>query len=114
MALWSYAGDALWILALSIMVAASRAAAKHVPPQTRLRMLGLGVSRNIILWGLPVAGFLASLWLLYAARTRPVTTDQAIILFGIRAIAASSLAMLHLRWIGAALDAVNKDGPPRP
>ncbi|RAK57359.1 hypothetical protein [Phenylobacterium deserti] len=111
--IWSIAGDLLWAISLAIMVAASRSAAKQLPADMRFRLFGLRASRTVLLWLVPVVAFLISLWLLYVARTRPANTDQMIIMFGVRAVAASTVAMLHLRWIGAAIQAVHRGGPPR-
>ena len=111
--IWSIAGDILWAVSLTIMVAASRSAAKQLPSDTHYRLFGVRVSRGVLLWLVPIVAFLVSLWLLYAARTRPANIDQMIIMFGVRAVAASLLAMLHLRWIGAAIQAMHRGGPPK-
>jgi hypothetical protein len=101
--IWTYAGDALWVLSLTIMVAASRQAWRLIPAGVRAPIMGARVHRTVALWALPASAFLLSLWFAYAARTRPSDGDEAFILFGIRAVAASAVALLHLRWTSAAL-----------
>ena len=49
------------------------------------------------LWALPVATFLVSLW--PALQARAVSEEGALILFGVRAITAPLLALLHLRGL---------------
>ena len=97
----AYGGDALWVIALSIMFAASRQAWARTAGRTRLRFLGGEAPRAIVLWLLPTASFVASLWL--ALQARNMQEETAFILFGVRAVSASLLALLHLRWLGDAL-----------
>jgi hypothetical protein len=80
--LGAYAGDALWVIALTIMFAASRQAWARTEGRARLR-------------------FAASLWL--ALQARGVQEEMALIVFGVRAVSASLLALLHLRWLADAL-----------
>ena len=102
----AYAGDALWLIALSIMFVASRTAWGRTAGRARLAFLGGEAPRAIALWLLPAASFVTSLWL--ALQARDQTGDEALIVFGVRATAASLLALLHLRWLKAALGA--RDG----
>jgi hypothetical protein len=110
----SYLGDALWVLALTVLFAASRQAARRIPPGVRAPILGAGVPRGLALWALPTGAFLLSLWLLWEARRRSGSLDLAVIVFGVRASAASLLALLHLRWLGAALKALGAAGALKP
>jgi hypothetical protein len=99
--LWTYLGDALWVAALTIMFAASRSAAPRIP--ARVRLFGAEVDKGLVLWALPVGAFLVSLGLAYEARTRDLEGDPALILFGIRAVLASTVAMAQLRVLAGAL-----------
>ena len=48
-----------------------------------------------------VASFALSIWL--AIQARGVDNEAAIILFGVRAVSAPLLALVHLRWVADAL-----------
>ena len=97
----TYAGDALWIIALTIMFSASRSAAGETQGREKLPFLGGQAPRVIALWMLPVATFAVSLWLVL--RARGAEGDMAVIVFGVRATLAAMLALLHLRWLAQAL-----------
>lgn len=98
----AYAGDALWILALTIMFAVSRGAAGRTDAPT-LPVRGVELNRNLVLWALPGGAFLGSLWLVLAARNGPSSLEGAVIVFGLRALAASVLAQIHLRIVRGAV-----------
>jgi hypothetical protein len=93
---FAYAGDALWVIALSLMFAASRTAWSRTAGRARIRYLG-GQAPRIALWVLPLGSFLVSLW--PALQARSVSEEGALILFGLRAITAPLLALLHLRGL---------------
>ena len=97
-----YAGDALWILALTIMFGVSRGAAQRTEART-LPVAGVQMNRHLVLWALPGGAFLGSLWLLEAAHNAPGGLDAAIVIFGIRALLASVLAQIHLRIVRGAV-----------
>jgi hypothetical protein len=97
----TYAGDALWVVALAIMFSASRQAWRQTQDRASVRFLGGQMRREVALWLLPAASFAASLWLALQART--ATADMVLIVFGARATSASLLALLHLRWLADAL-----------
>jgi len=99
--IFAYVGDALWVLSLSIMFAASRHAWRQTEGRPRLRFLGGDAPRAVALWLLPTASFAASLWL--ALQARSVAEDTALLVLGVRAASASLLALLHLRWLAEAL-----------
>jgi hypothetical protein len=99
--IFTYAGDALWVAALTIMFGASRHAAGQTEGRERLRFLGGEAPRLMALWLLPAASFAASLWL--ALRAREATEDASLLVFGMRAAIAPLLALLHLRWLAEAL-----------
>ena len=96
-----YAGDALWVVALAIMFGASRQAWSRTRPGERLKLPIGEVGRGLALWALPGAAFAFSLWLALEAGGQE--GDAALIVFGVRATAASLLALLHLRWLASAL-----------
>jgi hypothetical protein len=98
-----YLGDALWIVALSIMFSASRAAWSQTRPGEKLRLPIGEIGRGLGVWALPGAAFAFSIWL--ALQAREQEGDAAVIVFGVRATGASLLALLHLRWLKAAMDA---------
>lgn len=112
--LWPYVGDALWVIALSIMFTASRQAWRRTEPGRPMPLMGARLPRALVIWALPGAAFLFSLWLALQARTRGTDGDAAFIVFGVRAVSASLLALLHLRWLGDALKALEKDGALKP
>jgi hypothetical protein len=85
------------VIALSVMFAASRVAWTRTAGRARVRYLGGEGPRAIALWGLPVASFLVSLWPAIQARSADET--GSVLLFGVRAVTASLLALLHLRGL---------------
>ena len=99
--IFAYVGDALWVVGLTIMFAASRHAARQTEGRARLRFLGGEAPRAVALWLLPAASFAMSLWL--ALQARSVAEDTALLVLGVRAASASLLALLHLRWLAEAL-----------
>jgi hypothetical protein len=111
------AGDVFWILALSIMASTSRAAWGRMTKDTLVPMTftqdgrpGVRLKRNIALLALPVAAFIVGLLLVAFNRNLPAGGNQGLILFGVRATAAALLALAHLRWLKAALDALDAEG----
>lgn len=97
----AYAGDALWVVALTVMFAASRQAWRQTDGRDRVPFLGGLARREVALWLLPSASFAASLWL--ALQARGADDEAAMIVFGLRAVSAPLLALLHLRWLAGAL-----------
>ncbi|MDB5447911.1 MAG: hypothetical protein JWQ97_3228 [Phenylobacterium sp.] len=111
---WAYVGDALWVIALSIMFGASRQAWRRIPPGVRPPLMGARLPRGLAVWALPGAAFLLSLWFALAARQWSEDGDTAFIVFGVRAVSASLLALLHLRWLGAGLKVLEREGVLKP
>jgi hypothetical protein len=101
--LLAYLGDALWVAALTIMFGASRQAWARTEPGQKLRLPIGEIGRGLGVWALPAGAFALSLWLALQARDRADEGDVSVIVFGVRATAASLLALLHLRWLRAAL-----------
>ena len=100
----TYLGDALWVIALTIMFSASRHAWSVTEPGEKLRLPLGEIGRGLGVWALPGAAFAFSLWLALQARERADDFDLAVIVFGVRAVGAALLALLHLRWLKTALD----------
>jgi hypothetical protein len=109
-----YVGDALWVLALSIMFSASRHAARRIPAGAKPPLMGVALPRALFLWALPGAAFLLSLWFVVEARERTGDPDMPLIVFGVRASSAALLALLHLRWLGAGMKALEARGVLKP
>ena len=121
MTIFSLGGDVLWIIALSIMASASRAAWVRIDPATAVPINftqdgrpGLRVSRAVALSAIPVLGFIAGALLVVFNRNATGDPNQALILFGIRSLAAALFAIAHLRWLKAALDALEAEGRLKP
>ena len=106
----SYIGDALWVVALSIMFSTSRQAWRRIPQDVKPPLMGVRLPRMLVVWALPGAAFLLSLWFALQARTWRGDPDLAFILFGVRAVTASLLALLHLRWLGDAMATLEREG----
>jgi hypothetical protein len=112
--IWAYVGDALWVLALAIMFGASRQAWRRIPQGVKPPLMGARLPRGLALWTLPGAAFLLSLWFALTSRTWSDDAAAAFIVFGVRAVAASMLALLHLRWLGASLKTLEREGQLKP
>jgi hypothetical protein len=104
-----YAGDALWILALSIMAGASRQAWGRMDAGTLVPMHirpdgtpGWRASRFVALCAVPGLALALSLVLMAGARS-PVLT-------GVRATLAAILPLVHLRWLRAAMARLEAEG----
>jgi hypothetical protein len=110
---WTYAGDALWVIALSIMFGASRQAWGRTTAGEAVPLMGARLPRGLVVWTLPAGAFLFSLWLALTARG-DLEGETAFMLFGVRAVTASLLALLHLRWLAAAMKALGGDGAHKP
>ena|SRR3974390_807062 len=110
---WTYLGDALWVVALSIMFGASRQAWRRIPAGVKPPLMGARLPRALVAWALPGGAFALSLWFALSARLWRGEPDLAFILFGVRAASAPLLALLHLRWLGAAMAALEREGQLR-
>ena len=110
-------GDVVWILALSVMAQATRAAWLRIAPETKVPMSfrqdgspGLRLGRNIALLALPTAGFVVGLLLVVFNRNMAAQPQTAPILFGVRVVAAGLVAVAHTRWLQAALETLKHEG----
>jgi hypothetical protein len=81
----AYVGDALSVVALSIMFSLSLAIHRADPAANRVRI-----------WALPALAVAISLPLGYVARTWPGDGTEAGLVLGARALIASLLALAHL------------------
>jgi hypothetical protein len=116
-----YAGDALWIIALSIMAGASRQAWDRMDADTRVPMSfhpdgtpGYRARRVVALGALPAAAFATGLFLFVRDRPVGMTGDLVLILFGVRATFAALFLLAHLRWLKAAMAQLQAEGALKP
>ena len=114
---FSLIGDALWIIALSIMASATRMAWGRMTPETRVPLQfalngkpTLRLKRNLALLLIPTAAFFLGLALVAFNRNAANNLEQSVILFGVRATAAALIAVGHLRWLKAALELLESEG----
>jgi hypothetical protein len=121
MQILTYVGDALWIIALSIMAGASRDAWKRTSPDTRMPMQFRAdgaplwrAKRASALLTLPITAFVVSMVLVVFNRNQAATGDSALILFGVRATAAALFALAHLRWLKASMTVLEQEGALKP
>ena len=119
--LFSLLGDALWIIALSIMASTTLAAWKRIDPETTVPLQfalngkpTVRLRRNLALPLIPTAAFVLGVVLVMANRNAAADPQQAVILFGVRATAAALIAVGHLRWLKAALDQLESEGALKP
>ena len=110
-------GDALWIIALSIMASSTRMAWGRMEPEVRVPMQfalngnpTFRLKRNLALLIIPVAAFVLGLALVAFNRNAASNMEQAVVLFGVRATAAALITVAHLRWLKAALDLLESEG----
>ena len=108
--LWTYIGDAIWVIALTIMFSASTQASNRTAGDSHLPVLGANLPRTLALWALPGGAFAISLWFAYTARTTDLSADAALILLGVRALSASLLALLHLRLLSGIVKPPGRKG----
>src|SRR3546814_9270009 len=87
--IWTYVGDAIWVVALSIMFSASTRASNRTAGDSRLPVMGASLPRGLALWALPGGAFAIRLWFAFTARTAVLDADMALILLGVRALSAS-------------------------
>ncbi|MBR7617982.1 hypothetical protein JKL49_01160 [Phenylobacterium sp. 20VBR1] len=119
--LLSLVGDALWIIAMSIMASATLAAWRRIDPETRVPLQfalsgapTFRLKRNIALLLIPAAAFVLGLGLVAFNRNAAANMEQAVILFGVRATAAALITIGHLRWLKAAMDLLQSEGALKP
>jgi hypothetical protein len=107
------AGDALWILALSLMASASRAAWSKLRPEAKLPLPlvpGVSTSRAVAVCVIPAIAFVAGAILLVAQGSVPRMSEAAVIVFGLRATLAPLFVMAHLRWLGRVMTKLAQEG----
>ena len=106
----TYIGDAIWVLALTIMFSASTQASNRTAGDSHLPVMGASLPRGLALWALPGGAFAISLWFAYTARTVDLDADAALILLGVRALSASLLALLHLKLLSGIVKPPGRTG----
>lgn len=111
-----YAGDALWIIVMSIIASTSRAALKRIPADASVPMqLGSGsrvawrAPRNLAFTLVIGAPFVVGLFLLFAGRTAMETPDEALLIFLVRALIAPLMALFHIVWLRSALKTLDDE-----
>jgi hypothetical protein len=114
----TYLGDAVWILALSLMAGASRQAWSRMDAETLVPLQpgapkGPRLRRNIALSAAPAVAFLASLFLVAGVRSLSLTPDMALVLFGVRIVLAALATLAHLGWLRAVMAQLKAEGALR-
>jgi hypothetical protein len=119
MTILAYAGDALWIIALSIMAGAARNAWGRMNADTMVPMWirldgspGWRARRLWALCALPAFALAVSLFLVVG--NRGLGGDEALILFGVRASSAGLFPLIYLRWLKPAMALLEAEGALRP
>jgi len=117
----SYAGDALWIVVMSIIASTSRAALKRIPADAGVPMQFSAGER--VVWRAPRnlaftlaigVPFVVGLLLLFAGRTAADSPDEALLIFLVRAVVAPLMALFHLIWLRFALKTLDDEGALKP
>ena len=106
----TYVGDAIWVIALTIMFSASTQASNRTAGDSHLPVMGANLPRKLALWALPAGAFAVSLWFAYTARTADLDADAALILLGVRALSASLLALAHLKLLSGIVKPPGRKG----
>lgn len=112
-------GDALWIIALSMMAGGSREAWRRMGPEARVPMqFSLSgkptwrLKRNIALVSPPLFALALGLFLGAQSRSIPAGPDM-LVLFGVRATLAAVFTLVHMRWLSAAMAQLSEEGALR-
>ena len=120
LSLLSILGDAMWIVAMAMIASGSQRFWRRLPPDARVPMqFGFGgqptwrASRGVALVFVPVLATVIGLVLLVAARTAE-SADAQLLIFGVRAFTASTLALAHFLWLTAALKTLAAEGALKP
>ena len=110
-------GDAMWILALTLMASASRAAWGRIAPDARVPMIITSAGRvlaraprTIALGLIPGIAFLVGAALLFAHALPGVSGQTALIVFGLRLLVAPLFVIFHLAWLSRAMTRLAQDG----
>jgi hypothetical protein len=110
-------GDAMWILALTLMASASRAAWGKVAAGTRVPLVVSGAGRvlaraprTIAFCLLPAVAFVVGAALLFAHGLPGVSDQTALIVFGLRLVIAPLFVIAHLTWLARAMTKLAQEG----
>jgi hypothetical protein len=113
-------GDAMWILALTLMASASRAAWGKIAPGARVPLIVTGAGRvlaraprTVALCLIPGTAFVVGAALLFAHGLMGVAGQAALIVFGLRLAVAPLFVLVHLRWLSGALTRLAQEGALR-
>lgn len=110
MTFFSIAADVLWILSLSIMASATRAAWMRMDRETQVPVIGSWrLSRNVALPLPIVLALVAGLALLWGHRHQ-TQLSYDVIFFGLRATLAAVIAMVQLQWLKGVLATLDAEG----
>ncbi len=119
MAILAYAGDFLWIIALSIMAGAARNAWGRIGADTMvpiwIRSDGSAGWRARRFWALctfPALALVVSLFLVLGNRN--LVGEEALIVFGVRASSAGLFPLIYLRWLKPAMAVLEAEGSLKP
>jgi hypothetical protein len=117
----NYAGDALWVASMFIMLVAGRNAWDRMTPETQVPMKfatdGSPLRRARRSWALitlPAVAFVVSIVLILSNRNAKVDPEYALIMFGVRAVAAAMFPLAYLRWLKAAMEVLEREGALKP
>jgi hypothetical protein len=120
-AVLGYAADALWIVALAVMAAATRQAWSQVPPGTRVPVAldqtgaaAMSAGKAPALLAVPVLAFVVGIALSALRIWADKNPLAAIALFLVRASLAPLLAVAHLLWLRTVLDRLQGPRTLRP
>jgi hypothetical protein len=113
-------GDAVWILSLSLIAGASRAAWARIEPNARLPMQ-FSLKRRVLwrapkpvaLLFTPILATAVGLALGYAARM-PADDSAPLVIFGVRIALAPPFVLLHLIYLHLAMTALADEGGLKP
>jgi hypothetical protein len=114
--IFDIAGLVAWVIALALMAGGSRMAFRQIPAGVSVPMLW--DNKHIVVWRAPRAlglvltpaiAFLAGVPLLYFAQTAP-DVSQAAIWFGIRALLAPVMVMVHMGHLRRAIQTLRAEG----
>lgn len=108
MDIWSLLVDALWIVVLSLMSSASLGAARRIPGDVVMPVLGLPLPRTAALALIPV--FSLVIWLALVFLARRTGGQAGLLLLGLRVALPPLLAVVHLNWLRGAVKRLQDEG----
>ena len=110
-------GDAMWILALTLMASASRAAWSKIAADAKVPLIITGAGRGLAraprtlaLCLIPGIAFITGAALLFAHGLTGVAGQTTLIVFGLRLVVAPLFVIAHLAWLGRAMTRLAQEG----